>query len=80
MKIGNRVAKRAGGRGSDGESDPSVRRRLGDLTKKYEALESRYQDLREIGVKEAERNYDNLKKQGEEKTKCRSDEYELPKV
>lgn len=53
---------------SDSElNDPSMRRRIGDLTRKYESLEVKYRDLREIGVKEAERNYDKLKKQGEER-------------
>ncbi|KAI0387608.1 chromosome segregation protein Csm1/Pcs1-domain-containing protein [Hypomontagnella monticulosa] len=53
---------------SDSElHEPSMRRRVGDLTRKYENLEAKYRDLREIGVKEAERNYDRLKKQSEEK-------------
>ncbi|KAK7998008.1 Ankyrin repeat protein [Apiospora arundinis] len=53
---------------SDSElHDPSLRRRLGDLTRKYDNLEAKYRDLRELGIKEAERNYDNLKKQGEER-------------
>ncbi|KAI5920232.1 chromosome segregation protein Csm1/Pcs1-domain-containing protein, partial [Camillea tinctor] len=47
--------------------DPFVRRRLGDLMRKYETLEAKYHDLREIGVIEAERNFDRLKKQGEER-------------
>ncbi|KAI0014282.1 chromosome segregation protein Csm1/Pcs1-domain-containing protein [Xylariaceae sp. FL0662B] len=47
--------------------DPSMRRRIGDLTRKYENLEVKYRDLREIGIKEAERNYDQLKKHGEER-------------
>lgn len=49
-------------------NDVSLRRRVGDLAKKYEALEARYRDLREIGVREAERNFDRLKKQAEERT------------
>ncbi len=49
--------------------DANVRRRLGDLTKKYAALESRYRDLKAVGVTEAERNFDRLKKHGEERTK-----------
>lgn len=58
---------------SDSElNDPSLRRRLGDLTRKYENLEAKYRDLREIGVKEAERNYDKLKKQGEERANSKS--------
>ncbi|KAI0478767.1 chromosome segregation protein Csm1/Pcs1-domain-containing protein [Xylariaceae sp. FL0804] len=53
---------------SDSElHDPSMRRRVGDLTRKYETLEHKYRDLREIGVMEAERNYDRLKKQSEER-------------
>ncbi|TGJ80397.1 hypothetical protein E0Z10_g8363 [Xylaria hypoxylon] len=53
---------------SDSElNDPTLRRRIGELTRKYEALEAKYRDLREIGVQEAERNFDRLKKQGEER-------------
>ncbi|POR36650.1 Monopolin complex subunit pcs1 [Tolypocladium paradoxum] len=46
--------------------DASIRRRLGELTKKYENLEMRHRDLREVGVKAAERNFERLKKQAEE--------------
>ncbi|KAH8736662.1 chromosome segregation protein Csm1/Pcs1-domain-containing protein [Ilyonectria robusta] len=49
-------------------SDVSLRRRLGDLTKKYDGLEMRHRDLREVGVKEAERNFDRLRKQADERT------------
>ncbi|KAM0210233.1 hypothetical protein ACHAPA_006910 [Fusarium lateritium] len=49
-------------------NDVSLRRRVGDLAKRYEALEARHRDLREIGVREAERNFDRLKKQAEERT------------
>ncbi|KAF2973344.1 hypothetical protein GQX73_g24 [Xylaria multiplex] len=53
---------------SDSEAnDPALRRRIGELTRKHEALEAKYRDLREIGVQEAERNFDRLKKQGEER-------------
>lgn len=45
----------------------ALRRRLGDLTKKYDNLEKRHNDLREIGVKEAERNFERLRKQSEER-------------
>jgi hypothetical protein len=48
-------------------NDPVLRRRIGELTRKYESLEVKYRDLREIGVQEAERNFDRLKKQGEER-------------
>lgn len=43
-----------------------VRRRLGDLTKRYENLEMRHRDLREVGLKAAERNFESLRKQAEE--------------
>ncbi|KAI1775207.1 chromosome segregation protein Csm1/Pcs1-domain-containing protein [Hypoxylon cercidicola] len=53
---------------SDSElHEPSMRRRVGDLTRKYDHLEAKYRDLREIGIKEAERNYDRLKKQSEDR-------------
>jgi len=62
------AAGMAGAAGSDhGES--ALRRRLSELAKKYEALEASYHNLREIGVEEAERNFDKLRKQGDEKTK-----------
>ncbi|KAI1170476.1 chromosome segregation protein Csm1/Pcs1-domain-containing protein [Nemania sp. FL0916] len=53
---------------SDSEmSDPTLRRRIGDLTRKHDVLEVKYRDLREIGIIEAERNFDRLKKQSEER-------------
>ncbi|EKD19778.1 uncharacterized protein L3040_001877 [Drepanopeziza brunnea f. sp. 'multigermtubi'] len=62
--------RRPVGNVSDTErGDPSLRRKLGDLTKKYETLNLKYQDLREIGIKEACRNFDSLKKEDESKTK-----------
>jgi hypothetical protein len=50
-------------------NDPALRRKLGEVTKKYENLHLKYQDLREIGLKEAERNFERLKKQSEDRTK-----------
>lgn len=52
------------------DNDPSVRRRLGEMTRKYEALEQRYRDLRNVAVVEAEKNFDRLKKQSEDKAQC----------
>lgn len=63
------VPRRRAGSVLDTErSDPILRRKLGEMTKKYESLNVKYQDLREIGLKEAERNFERLKKQSEEKT------------
>lgn len=50
------------------ESDPSTRRQLGELTKRYEALELRYRELRNVAVVEAEKNFDQLRRQSDEKT------------
>lgn len=50
------------------ESDPSTRRHLRELTTKYEALELRYRELRNVAVVEAEKNFDQLRKQSDEKT------------
>lgn len=52
---------------SDHEIDPSTRRHLGELTKKYEALEARYKDLKNIGVTEAEKTFDRLQNASEER-------------
>ncbi|KAK3391023.1 chromosome segregation protein Csm1/Pcs1-domain-containing protein [Podospora didyma] len=52
------------------KGDAALRRRLGEMTQKYESMELKYRDLREISVKEAERNFDRLRKQTEEKTKA----------
>lgn len=52
---------------SEHESDPSTRRRLGEITKKYEALEAKYKDLKHVAVTEAEKTFDRLKKTSEEK-------------
>lgn len=51
----------------DQENDPSIRRRLGEMTKKYEALEAKYKDLKSVAVIEAEKTFDRLKKTSEER-------------
>ncbi|TVY53927.1 Monopolin complex subunit pcs1 [Lachnellula cervina] len=66
------VQRRRAGSASDTErdrGDPILRRKLGEITKKYENLHIKYQDLKEIGLKESERNFERLKKQSDEKTK-----------
>lgn len=59
------ASKRPGS--SSFESDPSVRRRLGEMTKKYEALELKYKELRNVAVTEAEKTFDRLKKTSDER-------------
>jgi hypothetical protein len=64
------VQRRRAGSASDTErNDPALRRKLGEITKKYENLHLKYQDLRELGLKESERNFEKLKRHSEEKTK-----------
>ena len=64
--------RRRAGSASDmerGGNDPATRRKLGEMTKKFENLDMKYRNLREVGVKEAEANFEKLKKQSEERTK-----------
>jgi hypothetical protein len=68
---------RAGSASDTERNDPALRRKLGEVTKKYENLHLKYQDLREIGLKEAERNFERLKKQSEERTKSMSSTYHI---
>lgn len=63
-KRANSVPTAAGG-------DLSVNRRLLEMTRKYEALEVRYRDLKNLAVTEAEKTFDRLKKTSEEKTQCK---------
>ena len=68
------VVRRRAGSASDmekGASEPATRRKLGEMTKKFENLELKYRNLREIGIKEADSNFEKLKRQSEERTKGR---------
>lgn len=51
-----------------GESEATLRRKLGDTTKKLENAEARYRNLREVGIVEANANMDKLRKQCEATT------------
>ncbi|KAH0434318.1 chromosome segregation protein [Colletotrichum camelliae] len=61
-----RAARMTSNADADG-GDPQIRRRLGEANRKYESLELKYRDLRDIGIKAAERNFDNLKNESEER-------------
>jgi hypothetical protein len=64
------VSRRRAGSASDTErNDPAMRRKLGEMTKKIENLDLKYRNVREIGIKEAEHNFEKLKKQTEESRK-----------
>jgi hypothetical protein len=49
-------------------SDPDLRRKLGEMTKKYESLDAKYRNLRDIGIVEANTNFEKLRKQCEAAT------------
>lgn len=57
---------------SDNErnNDPSLRRKLQEMTRRFESLQLKYHNLRDIGVKQAEANFDKLKSAADEKTKA----------
>lgn len=52
-----------------GGNDANTRRKLGEMTKKFESLDLKYKHLREVGIKEAESNFEKLKRQSEDRTK-----------
>ena len=54
------------------DADDAIRRKLGDMTKRFENLDMKYRNLREVGIKEAELNYERLKATSEAKTKSRA--------
>jgi hypothetical protein len=58
---------------SDNEgNEPGLRRQLGEITKKFENLDLKYRNLREVSVVEAEQNFERLKKQSSENQKSMS--------
>ena len=66
------VARRRAGSASDTDrtaNDPATRRKPGDMTKKFENLDMKYRNLREVGIKEAEANFERLKTTSEAKAK-----------
>jgi hypothetical protein len=73
----NRLAtsfRRRAGSASDTErGDPNLRRKLGDITRKYENIELKYRNLKEAGVSEACANVEKIRKQCDATTQA-SDE------
>ena len=66
------TSKRRAGSASDTErtaNDPVIRRKLGEITKKFENLDLKYRNLREVGIKEAEANFERLRTTSEAKAK-----------
>lgn len=68
------VARRRAGSASDNErggNDPATRRKLGEMTTKFEKLDMKYRTLREEGIKEANANFEKYKTQSQASAKGR---------
>jgi hypothetical protein len=52
-----------------GLNDPALRRRLGEMTNKYESLEIKYNNLKDVASAEAQSNFDKLKASTDLRTK-----------
>jgi len=53
--------------------DPELRRKLNEMSKKYETLNLKYQNLQEIGKSNAESNFEKLKRASDQKAKDAND-------
>ena len=62
------VRRRAGSASDTERVDPNLRRRLGDMTRKFENVDLKYHNLREVGIHEANANVDKLRRQCEATT------------
>jgi hypothetical protein len=62
-------ATRRAGSASDTERDPALRRKVGDLTRKLEAMTVKYDTLKEVASSGKESNFDQLKKRTEQTAK-----------
>ena len=66
------VGQRRAGSVSDTERDPALRRKLGDLTKKLEAMTVKYDNLKEAATSGKESNFDQLKRRTDQVAKGKS--------
>lgn len=55
--------------------DHSTQQRLSNMTKKFEELENQYKKLRDVGIKQAEANFEKLKVQSETRSNGTDDLY-----
>ncbi|KIW05793.1 uncharacterized protein PV09_03003 [Verruconis gallopava] len=62
---------RRAGSASDSEraNEPALRRKLGELTRKFENLELKYRTLKELGNGELQSNFERLKKASDQRAK-----------
>lgn len=65
------VIRRRAGSASDTErGDPNLRRKLGDITRKFENIDTKFRQLKEVGITEANANVDKLRRQCEATTEA----------
>ncbi|KAF3043813.1 hypothetical protein E8E12_010520 [Didymella heteroderae] len=63
------AAGRRAGSVSDTERDPAMRRKVGDLTKKLEAMTAKYETLKEVATSGKESSFEQLKKRTDQVAK-----------
>jgi hypothetical protein len=57
--------RRAGSASDTERADPNLRRKLGDITLKFENIDLKYRNLKDVGVHEAAKNAEKMRKQCE---------------
>jgi len=65
--------RRAGSASDTERGDPNLRRKLGDMSRKYENIDAKYRSLKEVGLKEANANMERLRKQCDAITQASND-------
>ena len=55
--------RRAGSASDTERGEPNLRRKLGDITRKFENVDLKYRNLKEVGINEANINMEKLRKQ-----------------
>ena len=55
--------RRAGSASDTERGDPNLRRKLGDITRRFENVDLKYRNLKEVGVNEANANMEKLRRQ-----------------
>jgi hypothetical protein len=65
------------GSASDTEraGEPALRRKLGEMTRKFENLELKYRNLKELGSNDAQSSFDKLKKATNQRARGASSRY-----
>ncbi|KIV90033.1 hypothetical protein PV10_07379 [Exophiala mesophila] len=55
--------RRAGSASDTERGDPNLRRKLGDITRRFENVDMKYRNLKEVGINEANANMEKLRRQ-----------------